>query len=408
MSIFKKNTINTNAEWLNKINKEKKSSKIINYLRTRVFNTFERKSDIEATLAKAKKNWALVEKIKQWEYQVTQKQEMIDGKLSNISYDSNSYYVKIISHYKENSSTPSKPIDEIRYYNNMWHESPVVKRTTREWDSITHYVLDRWTKLWIEFSWYDEKWNKIPNKEQTIRILWENNETIQSYTWEEIENALLVPENNSTDTNSHTLLDVKNVITDKSFTQRIVDRQASEWTKYLIQAWQQFKPENFSKIEKSTSSQEFTDFVTNTPCFINNIAEYNEYAKLRNLKIEELKENWNQTLKFKNSNEQVVREIKAKSNKQEIKSDTFFQLTKDGDIYQSATRDKSGNIISRTINEFRPQRWKASTVTLNYEKENATSWIYLKWKLTDVKDVDFAHWEYLFRNIAWNTKKNNR
>jgi hypothetical protein len=51
-----------------------------------------------------------------------------------------------------------------------------------------------------------------------------------------------------------------------------------------------------------------------------------------------------------------VREIKAESNKQEIKSDTFFQLTKDGEIYQSATRDKNGKIVSRTINEFR-QRW---------------------------------------------------
>jgi len=407
MPIFKRNKVNTDAERLNKKNKEKASAKLINYLRNRISSTFEKNSDIETILAQAKKNWALVEEIKPWEYQVTQKQEMIHGKLSNINYNVDKYYVKIVSHYKEDSITPNKPIDEIRYYNDMWHESPVVKRIIRDWNDISLYILDRWNKLWVEFSWYDEKWNKVPNKEQTVRILWENNKTIQIYTWEDIENALLVPENNSTDRYSHTLLDVKNVISDNAITQRIVDWQANDWTKYLIQAWQWFKPENFLRVDESANSQEFSDFVTNTPCFIKNIADYNEFAKLRNLKIEECSENWNQILKFKNSDDQVVREIKAESNKQEIKSDTFFQLTKDGEIYQSATRDKNGNIISRTINEFRPFWWKASTVTLNYEKRKATSWLYLKWKLTNAEEVDLEYWEYLFRNIAWRSRKNS-
>lgn len=407
MSIFKRNSKNTSAESLSKEDKIRPSRKIINKLRNRAYNIIEKNSGIEAILAKAKKNWALVEEIKPWEYQVTQKQEMMNGKLSNLNYNANEYYVKVVSKYRENSPTPNKPIDEIKYYNYMWVELPVVKRTMRNWDDIKLYILDRWTKLWIEFSWYDEKWNKVPNKEQTVRILWENNKTIQIYTWEDIENALLVPENNSTDRYSHTLLDVKNIISNTSISRRIVEWQANDWTKYLIQAWQQFKPESFSKIDKSISSQEFSDFASDTQCFIKNLKNYNEYAKLRNLKIEECSEKWKQVLKFKNSDNQVVRYIEAEANNQEIKNDIFYQLTKNGEIYQSATRDKDGNIISRTINEFRPWRWKASTVTLDYIKRKATTWLYLNWKLTNIKNVDFEYGEYLFRDIAWRSNRAN-
>ena len=126
----------------------------------------------------------------------------------------------------------------------------------------------------------------------------------------------------------------------------------------------------------------------------------------QNLKIEECTENWRKILKFKNSQNQIVREITAESRKTEIKSDTFFQLTKDGDIYQSATRDRNGNIISRTINEFRPWWWKASTVTLDYETKTAESWLYLKWKLTNIKKIDLESWEYMFRDIAGRNMKN--
>lgn len=400
-----KTNINLSTENLEKKSKSKFGS-IKEYFSNRIANIINKNNNLNNILNEAKKNWALVEELEAWKYQITQKQKMLHGKLMDVDYNSDDFYVKVVSRYDEKSLEP-KPTDEIKYYHNiMWWDNPVVKRKVRDEDGIKYYILDRWTKLGVEFSWYDETWNKIPNKEQSVRILWEDNRTIQIYKWEDIENALLVPNTNESDRYSNNLLDISTVLGDNSITRRIVDWQANDWTKYLIQAWQRFKPENFVKTEELDDSEEYVEFYTQTPAFKGKLEDYNEFAKSKNLKIEESTEKWRQVLKFKNLENQVVREIIVESKKTEIKFDTFFQLTKDWDIYQSATRDKNGNIISRTINEFRPWWWKASTVTLDYENKKATSWLYLKWKLTDIKNIDLESWEYMFRDIAGRNMKN--
>ena len=102
---------------------------------------------------------------------------------------------------------------------------------------------------------------------------------MKTYTWEDIENALLVPALNETDKYSRRLLDIKRVLSNHSFSGRVLDWQADSWTESLVKAWKKFNPENFISIKELDNTQEYVDFVTNTAAFIENLPNYNEFAK---------------------------------------------------------------------------------------------------------------------------------
>ena len=378
-------------------------------IRNFILRVLDRKNSLESVLRDAKAKWDLVEEIASWEYQVSQKQDMKWEKLSHIDYSSADYYVKTVSSYKKDSPEPTKPFEETKYYYDKYFGfgedslDPVIKKIIRNADGIKYYIFDQLTGLGVEFSWYDEKWNKIPGQEPMVCILWKDRKIIKTYTWEDIENALLVPALNETDKYSRRLLDIKRVLSNHSFSGRVLDWQADSWTESLVKAWKKFNPENFISIKELDNTQEYVDFVTNTAAFIENLPNYNEFAKLRNLSIEESMENWKQVLRFKNSKDYVVREIIADSKKWWIKSDTFFQLTVDGDVYQSATRNGKGEIVSRSIVEFRSTFfwvWKERTVTLDYEHKKAKSWLYVNWELTNTHEMDIIYWEEEFGFIA--------
>ncbi len=75
-------------------------------------------------------------------------------------------------------------------------------------------------------------------------------------------------------------------------------------------------------------------------------------------------------------------------------------MNRDGDIVQSATRDGSGKIISRTVNEYRDFWGKACTVTLDYIKGEAHTGLWLNGNLTNQQTVYLENGIALFGNYA--------
>ncbi len=138
------------------------------------------------------------------EYRVTQRYQFDKGELKVNGADSEEYSTEKVLTYKDGNP---EPIDEIRYKHDNWsnHTLPVVQRTMRDENGVTHYILDRSTEYGVEYSGYDSKGNKVPGKDQIVRVIGKDNKVLAEYSGEDIENALLAPVHNETDRYSQPL-----------------------------------------------------------------------------------------------------------------------------------------------------------------------------------------------------------
>ena len=138
------------------------------------------------------------------EYRVTQRYQFDKGELKVNGADSEEYSTEKVLTYKDGNP---EPIDEIRYKHDNWsnHTLPVVQRTMRDENGVTHYILDRSTGYGVEYSGYDSKGNKVPGKDQIVRVIGKDNKVLAEYSGEDIENALLAPVHNETDRYSQPL-----------------------------------------------------------------------------------------------------------------------------------------------------------------------------------------------------------
>lgn len=354
---------------------------------------------LDQVLETARKEGALVEELGNGEYRVTQRKAWKDGKTYNVGAQAKEYHTETVETYKDGNP---EPVDVIRYSHDNWsnRQEPVVQRTVRGENGVTHYILDRSTGYGVEYSGYDANGNKVPGKDQIVRVIDKDNKVLAEYSGEDIENALLVPSRNNTDSHAQPLLDVKHAISNSGISMNIVGWQATDGTGYLISSGQRFKPENFVKPVSEENIQEYTDVTLETPAFSEKAAEYNEFARTRNLTITEETSDNGKNIQFKDAKGHVVRSITADKNGTGISTDEFFELNRDGDIVQSATRDGSGKIISRTVNEYRAFWGKACTVTLDYIKGEAHSGLWLRGNLTNQQTVNLESGIALFRDYA--------
>lgn len=351
------------------------------------------KKSLEDVIESARKEGASVEDSGNGEYRIIQRLEFQNGKLVPVGANAKNYGIQTIASYRDGNP---EPIDLIKIHSGWMGEEAVVQRTMVDEDgNITHYLLDRKTGYGVEFAGYDRNGEKIAGQEQVVRIINKDNVVLAEYTGEDIDNARLVPSYNNTDSYSKPLLNVKNAVSDRGFSQNIVEWQATNGTKSIISSGKRFKPENFTRPVPAEEVQAYTDVSSETPAFREKMSEYNEFAKARNLTIEEN----DNTLVFKNQKGQVVREIYS-PDKNIVQKDTFYELNSNGEITQSATRDGNGNITSRTIIEYRAWWGKASTITLDYVKGEAHSGLYLRGELTNPKTHDLSTGEALFADIA--------
>ena len=358
---------------------------------------FGKTKTLDSVLESARKAGAEVKEIAPGEYQVTQRYQMKSGELQVAGANAEKYHIESVATYKDGSP---EPVDVIRYFENyLGGQDAVVQRTMRdESGNLTHYILDRGTGYGVEYSGYDAKGNKVPGQEQMIRIIDKNNNVLQTYTGEEIENALLAPATNETSRHSQSLLDVRSAVSDHGAGRRIVEWQANGGTKALVSNGKRFVAENFVRPVAADAVQEYTEFSSSTPEFSAKMSEYNEFARTRNLTISEEKVLHGTLLQFKDAKGHVVRSIKSDGTA--VKEETFYELNRDGDVVQSATKDADGNILSRTIIEYRPWWGKASTVTLDYVNGTAESGLYLNGNLTQQKTHDLSTGKSLFRDVA--------
>ena len=351
------------------------------------------KKPLEDVIESARKDGASVEDFGNGEYRIIQRLEFQNGKLVPVGANAKNYSIQTIASYRDGNP---EPVDLIKIHSGWMGEEAVVQRTMVDEDgNITHYLLDRKTGYGVEFAGYDRNGEKIAGQEQVVRIINKDNVVLAEYTGEDIDNARLVPSYNNTDSYSKPLLNVKNAVGDRGFSQNIVEWQATDGTKSIISNGKRFKPENFTRPVPAEEVQAYTDVSSETPAFREKMGEYNEFAKARNLTIEEN----DNTLVFKNQKGQVVREIYS-PDKNIVQKDTFYELNSNGEITQSATRDGNGNITSRTIIEYRAWWGKASTITLDYVKGEAHSGLYLRGELTNPKTHDLSTGEALFADIA--------
>lgn len=354
---------------------------------------------LDQVLETARKEGALVEELGNGEYRVTQRKAWKDGKTYNVGAQAKEYHTETVETYKDGNP---EPVDVIRYSHDNWsnRQEAVVQRTMRDENGVTHYILDRSSGYGVEYSGYDTNGNKVPGKDQIVRVIDKDNKVLAEYTGEDIENALLVPSRNNTDSHAQPLLDVKHAISNSGISMNIVGWQATDGTGYLISSGQRFKPENFVKPVSEENIQEYTDVTLETPAFSEKSAEYNEFARTRNLTITEETSDNGKNIQFKDAKGHVVRSVTADKNGTGISTDEFFELNRDGDIVQSATRDGSGKIISRTVNEYRAFWGKACTVTLDYIKGEAHSGLWLRGNLTNQQTVNLESGIALFRDYA--------
>ena len=354
---------------------------------------------LDQVLETARKEGALVEELGNGEYRVTQRKAWKDGKTYNVGAQAKEYHTETVETYKDGNP---EPVDVIRYSHDNWsnRQEAVVQRTMRDENGVTHYILDRSSGYGVEYSGYDTNGNKVPGKDQIVRVIDKDNKVLAEYTGEDIENALLVPSRNNTDSHAQPLLDVKHAISNSGISMNIVGWQATDGTGYLISSGQRFKPENFVKPVSEENIQEYTDVTLETPAFSEKSAEYNEFARTRNLTITEETSDNGKNIQFKDAKGHVVRSVTADKNGTGISTDEFFELNRDGDIVQSATRDGSGKIISRTVNEYRAFWGKACTVTLDYINGEAHSGLWLRGNLTNQQTVNLESGIALFRDYA--------
>ena len=365
------------------------------YTSTGLWSRFKRavgiggKKTLDSVLESARTEGALVEELENGEYRVTQRLKSENGKSVPVGHNAESFRVETVTVYKAGSV---EPVEHTKYYNGH----SVAQRTVRDGENLTHIIYDRGTKYGVSYSGYDAKGNKVPGQEQSVSIIYgDEQKVLATYTGEDLENAMLAPIHNTTDRYASSLLDVDSALSGFSVNQRILEWQASDGTKYLVESGKRYKPENLTRPVAQENVKEYTDFASETPAYAEKMGEYNEYAKARNLTIEE---NGN-TLQFKNEKGQVVREIYT-SDKRKILKDDFYQLTRNGEITQSVTTDGNGKILSRTLTEYRQWWGKACTVTLDYVKGKAHTGLYLDGELTQPQELTLEQGYSRFRDIA--------
>ena len=345
---------------------------------------------IDDVLSTAQQNGAIVKELEPGVYEVTQNGVVKYGKITNVPSTEENFDIQTVSIYKDGNP---EPVEVTKYYKN----SPVAQRTVRDGENLTHIIYDRGSKYGVSYSGYDAKGNKVPGQEQSVSIIYGDEQKVMAtYTGEELETALLAPTRNTTDMYASYLLQVDGALSNFSPSSRIVEWQALDGTKHLVSRGRQYKPENFVRTVKAEEVKPYTDFATDTPAFSQKIAEYNEFAKTRNLTIEQD----GKKLVFKNEKGNVVREIETTKDGTGVKRDTFYELTRDGEVSQSVTRDGNGKITTRTLNEYRPWWGKACTVTIDYVNGSAHTGLYLNGELTQPKTLTLEQGLSRFQEIA--------
>ncbi len=344
---------------------------------------------IDEVIQEARKQGALVEEIAPGEYKISQKIKFNDGKAVPAGHDATEYSIETVATYKNGNAEPA---EVVRYHKN----EPVVQIATMD-DSgnVTLSLYDRQTELGVEFCGYNRAGEKVAGQKQTVRIINKDNKVLKEYTGEDVENARLVPRRNTTDEYSAPLLNVERAVDNYGLHQNIVEWQAIDGTEYLISSGKQYKPENYTRaLPKDKINTNYQNVTSECPAFAEKMGEYNEYAKARNLTIEES----GSCLLFKNEKGKVVREIT--SDGQKILRDRYIKLDYRGNEVQSCVTDGNGNILERTVTEYRQWWGKASTITLDYRTGKAHSGLYLDGKLTQPETHELEQGIALFRTIA--------
>ena len=365
----------------------------VTYVKNKVTGT----KTLDMVLNKARKEGAIVENLGNGEYKVTQKHLLRSGEIQPVGSSAEKYDVETVEIYKEGST---EPVEITKYHTGIGGEKPVFQKTVRTENGYVHSITDRQTGYGVEYHGYDREGNPVQGQQQAVKIIGKDGSVLAEYTGDDIEAGLLAPRNNTTDDYSGSLLSVRSALSVYGVGQSLVDWQVYDGTKHLVANGQQFNPERFVRPVSEADVQPYTDATTATQAFEPKMAEYNEFAKVRNLTIEESRRSGVPLLQFKNSKGYVVREIEAFADQMEVNKDTFYELTSNGEVRQSVVKDRHGKIIQRTITEFRQWWGKASTVTLDYENGVAYSGLYLDGKLTDQNTHDIDTGKSLFANIA--------
>ena len=307
-------------------------------------------TDYEKLLQKAEKEGSAIEQV-EGGVNITSEFIWKNGELHRIACGTAEAQLTEVAFHETGNKVPSMIT---RYAK----RNPVAQRMIREGGTIKHYILDRTSGYGVEYLGYNQLGDAISDSKQVVNIINSEGTVLKTYVGEEIENALLVKEWASHDSYSKRLLDVREAVGDY-WTDNIVGWQATDGTREMVNAGKRFIPE--------TAIRPYTDFVPKADVFSSRLTELNDYARSRNLIIEEITEGGAPKLIFKNDAGQILRTVTADG------TSTFNKFNGDGKLIESAVRDAGGKISSRSVNEYRAF-WNRCTgsATIDYTKNQIT------------------------------------